>query len=129
MPSRPLALHRCRPPPWGERAGNAAGTSRCSHSALVVRILADALERFRPIREELAGVPEVLQHLRMFEAHACGVVFVGTDKNVSLMHQATAITERQHAGLPVTQEQQKIVKKWEETVESHRRPRPISKRR
>jgi hypothetical protein len=30
--------------------GNGAGTLRCSHSALVVRILADALERFRPIR-------------------------------------------------------------------------------
>jgi hypothetical protein len=68
-----LALNWCRPLP-GASAGNGEGTSCCSHSAPVVRILADALERFRRYGRSSPEAPEVLHTLWVFEAHACGVV-------------------------------------------------------
>ena len=58
--------------------------------------------------------------LSLVVATGAGVAYYDIGHNISVLHQAAAVAERQHAGLPVTEAQKKIVKESQKTVEEHR---------
>jgi uncharacterized protein len=72
------------------------------------------LRKLRPGTLFLAGT-----FLSLVVATWGGIVYVGTVKNVSLMHQAAAIAANEKAGHPPTASDKEITKKWQETVEKH----------